>query len=260
MTFFKLLLIFHILGDFYFYPKQLKKLNDKKIIFLVIHALIYIIFFLILFFVSQDFLSISLIIAGLFIFHFLIDYFFIKIGKETKNTALFIINQIIKLLILLIIWFILKDSIIDVAVINEFLQELDLFADIEKIISVVCILLLIVKPASLFIEKVITFVDVNAEDENVDEFQVLEIKEDKENEKETHTKKNINYGSLIGILERISIVLLAVLNLWASIALVITAKSIARFKQLEDKKFAQKYLIGTLLSLVITLVVLIVFL
>ena len=76
---------------------------------------------------------------------------------------------------------------------------------------------------------------------------------------EQFQKNKINYGSLIGMLERIIIVLLAMLNLWSSIVLVFTAKSIARFKQLEDKNFAQKYLIGTLLSLSITLIVVLIF-
>jgi len=34
----------------------------------------------------------------------------------------------------------------------------------------------------------------------------------------------------------------------------LTAKSIARFKQMEDKNFAEKYLIGTLTSFLIVLI------
>lgn len=65
-------------------------------------------------------------------------------------------------------------------------------------------------------------------------------------------------GNLIGVLERIVIILLGLLNLWQAIALVFTAKSIARFKQLEEKTFAQKYLIGTLISFIIALLCLII--
>src|SRR5690625_1808075 len=57
-----------------------------------------------------------------------------------------------------------------------------------------------------------------------------------------------NVGSLIGYLARVIIFTLCVMGLHASIALVITAKSLARFKQLNDKGFAERYLIGTLLS------------
>ena len=65
-----------------------------------------------------------------------------------------------------------------------------------------------------------------------------------------------NIGEIIGVLERIVIVTLCALGLWTSVVLVFTAKSIARFKQLEEKDFAQKYLIGTLLSMCITLILL----
>jgi hypothetical protein len=39
-----------------------------------------------------------------------------------------------------------------------------------------------------------------------------------------------------------------------AIGFVIAAKSLARFKQLEDKDFAERYLLGTLLSVLIALV------
>ena len=41
------------------------------------------------------------------------------------------------------------------------------------------------------------------------------------------------------------------MGLYTAVALVFTAKSIARYKQLEEKEFAERYLIGTLLSLFI---------
>ncbi len=66
-------------------------------------------------------------------------------------------------------------------------------------------------------------------------------------------------GSMIGQLERILIVILLLQNQYEAIGFVLVAKSIARFKQLDDKEFAEKCLVGTLpsllLSLVITLVV-----
>ena len=63
-----------------------------------------------------------------------------------------------------------------------------------------------------------------------------------------------NAGSIIGKLERIITAILLLGNQYSVIGLVLTAKSIARFKQLEDKDFAEKYLIGTLLSLSISLI------
>lgn len=60
-------------------------------------------------------------------------------------------------------------------------------------------------------------------------------------------------GTIIGNVERMIVFTLGIMDLFPSIALVITAKSLARFKQLEDKSFAERYLIGTLLSFLIAL-------
>lgn len=61
-------------------------------------------------------------------------------------------------------------------------------------------------------------------------------------------------GRYIGILERILIVVFIVQNLYQGLALIIAMKTLTRFKQFEDKSFAEYYLIGTLLSLTIGLI------
>ncbi|MGI6709115.1 MAG: hypothetical protein ACOX33_08460 [Dethiobacteria bacterium] len=55
-------------------------------------------------------------------------------------------------------------------------------------------------------------------------------------------------GRYIGMLERALILSLALANAFTSIAFVLTAKSIARYKELENRDFAEYYLAGTLLS------------
>lgn len=61
-------------------------------------------------------------------------------------------------------------------------------------------------------------------------------------------------GHLIGILERTFTLILIVLGQWAAIALLLTAKSIARFEELKDRRFAEYYLVGTLTSLLVATV------
>lgn len=61
-------------------------------------------------------------------------------------------------------------------------------------------------------------------------------------------------GKYIGILERILIIIFIVANQFTGLALLVAMKTIARFKQFEDKNFAEYYLIGTLLSLIIGIV------
>ncbi len=60
-------------------------------------------------------------------------------------------------------------------------------------------------------------------------------------------------GYIIGILERIIILILGFKGQLGAIGFVLAAKSLARYKQLEDQLFAEKYLIGTLLSAAISL-------
>lgn len=58
-------------------------------------------------------------------------------------------------------------------------------------------------------------------------------------------------GSVIGILERVLVVVFAYLGNLAAIAVVITVKTWARSRDLEEKEFRNKYLLGTLASLVL---------
>jgi hypothetical protein len=54
---------------------------------------------------------------------------------------------------------------------------------------------------------------------------------------------------VIGILERLFTLTLILMNQWAALGLLVAAKSLARFKDLEDRKLAEYYLVGTLTSL-----------
>lgn len=55
-------------------------------------------------------------------------------------------------------------------------------------------------------------------------------------------------GATIGALERLLIVAFVLVNAEAAVGFVIAAKTIARFKQLDDRGFAEYYLLGTLAS------------
>lgn len=55
-------------------------------------------------------------------------------------------------------------------------------------------------------------------------------------------------GMIIGMLERFIILTFVLLGEYIAISFILTAKSIARFKKLEDRNFAEYYLVGTLAS------------
>lgn len=62
-------------------------------------------------------------------------------------------------------------------------------------------------------------------------------------------------GRLIGILERTLTLILILAGEWAAMALLATAKSVARFDDLKDREFAEYYLVGTLTSLLVAILI-----
>ncbi|MCP3920034.1 MAG: DUF3307 domain-containing protein [bacterium] len=61
-------------------------------------------------------------------------------------------------------------------------------------------------------------------------------------------------GRRIGFLERWMIVGLVWAGQWAAVGLVLTAKSIARFKRMDEQAFAEVYLVGTMTSVLVAMV------
>ncbi|HOI41249.1 MAG TPA: hypothetical protein PL168_11000 [Methanobacterium sp.] len=66
-------------------------------------------------------------------------------------------------------------------------------------------------------------------------------------------------GALIGVFERILVFTLVMTDQYAAISIIFAAKSIARFSELNDRDFAEYYLLGTFASITIAIVVGIIF-
>lgn len=60
-----------------------------------------------------------------------------------------------------------------------------------------------------------------------------------------------NVGAVVGVLERLLVVILILDHAELAIGLVVAAKTLARFRQLDERPFADKYLVGTLASVTI---------
>ena len=61
-------------------------------------------------------------------------------------------------------------------------------------------------------------------------------------------------GATIGVIERLLIVTFVLVGAESAIGLVVAAKTIARFRQLDDRDFAEYYLLGTLASVSVAIV------
>jgi len=82
----------------------------------------------------------------------------------------------------------------------------------------------------------------------------------KSKEEKNSTKLGIiGAGASIGILERILVFSLVLVDQYAAISIVFAAKSIARFKELDDRDVAEYYLLGTLASITMAVITGIIF-
>ncbi|REL24979.1 hypothetical protein DYD21_15770 [Rhodohalobacter sp. SW132] len=69
----------------------------------------------------------------------------------------------------------------------------------------------------------------------------------------TVTDREYNTGRVIGMLERIFIFLFTIAGQYAAIGFILTAKGVVRYKEFENRTFAEYVLIGTLLSALLAL-------
>jgi len=234
---FILLFLAHIIGDFYFQSKKMAEQKEKSVYKVLLHSIFYAMAF---FVVILPVINKWLVIAATFISlsHLIIDVFKWVIVKrvskvnEDKNSLVYVIDQIIHLIFIFI-------ASIFVAIKCD---SLNVFSGINYIFNIVgvnkqhalsslLLVLLVWKPANITIKKIISAY------KPVDDFE---------------NKAVINAGGIIGLLERIAILLFLSINQYSAIGLVLTAKSIARYNKIsENKEFAEYYLIGTLLSTVI---------
>ncbi|WP_261791136.1 DUF3307 domain-containing protein [Fusobacterium necrophorum] len=225
-------LISHILADYVFQTKNMAEKKKYSIKVLSFHAAIYsLVFFvtyLLLFQISLSWKSFLIIAVS----HAVID-----VGKEKVEAKLlfkhpslpffsFLLDQIlhISILVFVLCYFSLEKHT------NLYYQNIEAMPHFREIVSYILLFLVILTPSSVFIKKM---------------FLLLFT----ETEEDSGTKA----GNMIGKLERALIVILLLQNQYEAIGFVLAAKSIARFRQLDDKEFAEKYLVGTLASVLLAL-------
>ena len=229
-----ILISIHLLADFLFQTSAYSEKKRKKLKPLLLHCFIYFIVFEILLLLILQFKKAFLLGMIISVLHFLINFIKNKLEKSFPQRRLqiwiFSINQLIHFALLIGMNYIfnLENSVSNLYI---KLQEYENFKIIILYISVFSI---IFEPTSVFIRKLFTSISPK-----------------------TYPKANLEElkaGNIIGKLERIIIAILLLNNQFGVIGFVLTAKSIARFKQMENKDFAEKYLIGTLTSFLIVLI------
>jgi hypothetical protein len=215
------LLAAHFAADFIFQPNYwVKEKAEKKISskYLYYHTLI--IFALTLLAAwNFSFLRAVLLIT---ISHYLLDTGKSYLRKDTP--AIFIIDQALHILIIIICWMIFESQF------THLVNEINFLFNNTTFWMYVTAYLLMTMPASVFISKFTSrwMKDIDTADDSLKDA-----------------------GRWIGIIERILILTFIILNQLEAIGLLIAAKSVFRFGELKnsgEQKKAEYILIGTLAS------------
>ena len=227
------LLIAHILGDFFFQSPSLSDKKKESYPYVMLHSAIYAAPALLFFCFKLEW---SLLwVALIYIFaHFTIDSFKFKIETEDNVDWVFVIDQILHLINL----FILAVSFKDLSLYPKMVAFVSsLGSELNVIIKTVLLVLIALKPTNIIYKNV---------------FFNLKPVLDESNE--------LKKGAVIGSLERLLILYLLIAGQFTAIGLVVTGKSIARYNKIvEEKEFAEYYLIGTFYSILSVLVPFLVF-
>lgn len=243
-----ILLLSHVFADFYFFSRNSNEKKVKNKFSFLIYSVIMVIFG-VLFFSAE----LHVIFPIILIVHLIICLCNYKLTEKSENLSngvnfrnLFFVDQLLHLLLFICISYWMTHKNIQI---NEYRLIDDLFqiADFSKYNLSVCILsiLLIEKPGNIIIQKILMSYKPDTEQTSGDKKNFSEeVKDEK------------NAGRFIGTLERLLMFIFLAFNDYSSIGLILTAKSIARYDRIsKDQVFAEYYLLGTLLSTLVVLIV-----
>lgn len=224
----------HILGYFYFQtPKSLEKMEDGA---LWRHCLLYSVGIGIAFLLCiHNLQAIIHLSAQCAILHIVVECILRKWATSRATWIKehsFIMDQITHCVFLMVIWMVNRNTIIVRYYITQKISYLSTLP-ITVLLGWLCVL----RPGNMLITSSKTW------------------QKYKDNTVTLGTGVE-NAGKFIGYLERTIVYVFLMYKQFSAIAFILTAKSVARFKEIEnDQARAEYYLIGTLMSVAITLLI-----
>lgn len=204
--------------------------------------------------------------------HFVIDLLKLKIldtikatdGNSLKKLWFFLIDQILHIMMLLIaciLFFKLQATMIITSLLQLFSENHSI--SIVNTLLLMIILFIFATSVSGHIVKLavgsLPSDFANFEGEFTLRHQLKETNSSYQPKRESNFTEQYHYltysnplpsrGRIIGYIERLLVISLTMVGAYSSIAFIIAAKSIARFKQLDDRNWAEYFLLGTLISI-----------
>lgn len=219
------LFLAHILGDFVFQPDKWVEDKKKKKIksgYLYLHLLVHLCALLLMLqFNFYYWKAIALIIAG----HFITDLLKLYLDRRINEKLLFALDQLAHACIIMWAVYLYEPYNLTAAWLYE-----------PQTLLFLLFILCVTYVSGVIIKTLLS------------RWQL-----EKQSDKDPDIKESLdNAGKYIGMLERLFVFGFIILNQWASIGLLIAAKSIIRFNDLtraNDRKLTEYVLIGTLLSI-----------
>ncbi|MBY7125966.1 DUF3307 domain-containing protein [Bacillus sp. 16GRE42] len=277
----------HFLADYLFQTDKInkgKESSNKKekhkalFIHVVIHFITYV---LIAVFIGQFSFVVFGAILLICIFHFFTD-----IGKEEfkkypnvnsstwSSVFIYILDQILHIIFIIFSLRILSLITYDWNDILKFLGSFLFsgssgsvnFSTIDKITAVGSVIMFNTYFCAYLFEIILKPFKPNADnfiDSTIEHKLNLTYKDNKLSEEYVIEKTNIQnhyqepptrVGKYIGMIERLVIMFLIGAQAFVAITFIVTIKALTRFKQFDDKCFAEYYLIGSLLSVLFAII------
>ena len=229
-----------------------------------------------------------LVVAGVPLTHFLIDLSKNKGPKwdrfftgRRSHVSSFFVDQTAHLVILVVVAYICA-TYLSVApfriapYLADLLTNINIGLSSGDLLKLLCIFLLLGKPTNIVIQKLISSKSKTGNKDNNPESSDLRAGgyvglfgsyhtiiltnffgqyNDKTEKKDDNLEtSDLRAGRYIGLFERYLTVILTILGQYSALGFIVAAKSIARFNKIaEEQDFAEKYLLGTLSSILLAI-------
>lgn len=221
----------HVLGDFYLQNDKLAKYKDREYKGVLLHAAEY---YMALLLTMLPVFSADMILAATYAAaaHFAIDtakYLFLK-KKVPKSCTVFVADQCAHIVSIWMLVYVMECWNFSIGHLRIVKDVLDAFHyDAESAARWVLSILAIHRPANIFIQNFLGEYKPKADREII--------------------RTDYKAGRKIGTIERLIMLIFLSKDQFAALGFILTAKSVARYDRItKDEKFAEYYLLGTLVS------------
>jgi hypothetical protein len=267
------LILAHLIADFYLQTDEMvvdKMKNIKKHIghHFLVNLLVLTVFYL---FVSKEVsIFMNLIFPLLFIVssHFIIDMIKIKLldtlkisnEENVKRASFFVIDQLLHLFCILLAGQLFLGF--EMVEILDFFQHEDELGTVNSALFILIVIIITTSVSGHLIKillgslpnQLLTFEGKYTFKNERQEAQYAQNHTGNRMLSEEYnytifSKHDLSRGKLIGYIERLLVLLLTFYSAYPAIGFIVAAKSIARFKQMDDRNWAEYFLLGTLTSM-----------